>query len=278
MKNLIHLTRPKHWVKNLLVFSPIFFSGQLFNIEKLRISFLVFFVFCVSASLVYVINDLFDRKHDQSHPIKKTRPIAAGQISISKIVVLIIVLFLFSNTIMWFYVPKSFLYVYIYIALNIAYSMYLKDVPIVDITIISIFYVLKILAGGADTSIVVSNWLILCVFFGSIFLTTAKRMAEHKAGVQRRVLKKYNALTLQTFLTISAVLMLGTYAIYTVLGQPKEAFVYSVLFVMMVVFRYIMIGDTTTKSEYPEILLVTDWFILVNILCWICYSYLVLYL
>ena len=174
---------PWQWIKNLLVFAPVFFVGGILNDVLLANTFIAFITFCLASGGVYALNDIFDEDQDRLHPKKIQRPIASGKVSrkgaywfIGILAILIAVLFYFS--------PALILPVGFYIILNGAYSVWLKHIAVVDILCVSIFYLLRIFAGATAISVSPSPWLLLCVLFGSLFVIIGKRRAEYRHDVR----------------------------------------------------------------------------------------------
>lgn len=199
MKNYLKLIRVKHWLKNFLVVLPLFFSINLFNTNLIYKCIIAFIIFSFSSSIVYIINDLSDLEKDKLHPIKKYRPLAANKISkknaISIIIILILLLvpligllYKLQNNIFVILIPI------IYIVVNILYTKLLKNVPIIDVTIIVIGFLLRVLYGGVSIDVQVSKYLYLMIIFGSYFLGFGKRRNEIiKNGYKsRKVLSMYN--------------------------------------------------------------------------------------
>ena len=177
----IKLMRIKHYLKNFLIFIPLIFNGDFFNLEKIGITFLGFISFCLISSAVYCINDLKDLEDDKKHPIKKNRPIASGQVSKKGAIIFMILLFLISIITMIPIIQISIIPIIIeliYFALNIAYSCGLKRIPIVDVVILVSGFIIRLLFGAAITSIEISNWLYLTVMAGSFYLGFGKRRNE----------------------------------------------------------------------------------------------------
>lgn len=212
MKEFLKLIRIKHWLKNILVFLPIFFSINILDPKYIKLSILAFIVFCLSSSIVYIINDLKDLEKDKNHPIKKERPLASGVISKNQAILTIIILsiilvittvFLYTivNSILVFIIPV------IYIVMNILYSYILKDIPIIDVGIIVLGFVLRVMYGGIVTDIEVSKYLYLMIIFGAFFLGFGKRRNEiiKNGSKSRKSLDLYN----KDFLDKNMYVMLG---------------------------------------------------------------------
>ena len=158
MNKYIKLIRVKHWLKNFLVFLPIFFSLNLFNINYIILTTLAFIVFCFTSSIVYILNDISDIEKDKLHPVKKFRPLASGEISKKKAYIVIGILSVIIAVIMLFFYSKTnnifvVLIPLIYIVLNILYSKKLKNVPIIDVVILVSGFVLRVMYGGVAINV-----------------------------------------------------------------------------------------------------------------------------
>jgi len=273
----LKILRPLHWIKNLFVFVPIFFAKEIFVMEEFINATLAFIVFCFTASSLYIVNDIVDRREDQKHPQKKLRPIAAGKIAIWEALLISFFLISLSLLIIYFFIPQTFWVILIYIVLNLLYSFYLKHIVIFDILTISSFYLLRVIGGGMATFIPISRWLILCTIFLTLFIIIGKRMAELRQINKRKVLYYYDIYFLGQLLIVSAGLTIIAYGLYSVLGSPSPLAVYSIFFVLVGIFRYLFIIHSSAVSEFPEKIIVSDKVILGSVLSWIVYLYLILY-
>lgn len=212
MRNYLKLIRVKHWLKNILIFLPIFFSINILNLNYLKISSLAFIIFCLSSSIVYIINDIKDIDKDKNHPIKKYRPLASGKVTKNKAFIILIVLIIMNLLLMtYLYININSVLVYvvpiIYIVINILYSFILKDIPIIDVGVIVLGFVLRVMYGGITTNIEVSKYLYLMIIFGAFFLAFGKRRNEilKNGSKSRRSLNIYN----KEFLDKNMYVMLG---------------------------------------------------------------------
>ena len=183
MRKYLKLIRVKHWLKNILIFLPIFFSINILNLNYLKISSLAFIIFCLSSSIVYIINDIKDIEKDKNHPIKKYRPLASGKVTKNKAFILLVFLVIIDLLLMtYLYININSVLVYvvpiIYIVINILYSFILKDIPIIDVGVIVLGFVLRVMYGGITTNIEVSKYLYLMIIFGAFFLAFGKRRNE----------------------------------------------------------------------------------------------------
>jgi 4-hydroxybenzoate polyprenyltransferase len=172
VKQIFSLLRIKDWIKNLFVFLPAFFSGLILEPNVFKASCIAFLLFSLSASLIYIINDYVDRAQDKLHPLKKDRPIASGKITpkgaliiagILALVITILGLYSFSLLLL--------LPLLLYIILNLGYSFGLKHIPILDVSIIAIGFILRVVFGGLATGIFVSKWAFLLTFFSSVSIS-----------------------------------------------------------------------------------------------------------
>lgn len=168
------MLRPKQWIKNLLIFLPAIAAHQL---DK-PILIPTVIVWCLMASSVYIMNDLFDKKNDQRHPIKKNRPIASGKISATMAIIVALILLVLTFLIAIVTSINLVIICLIYLGLNIIYTTVLKKSPIIDIVILSSFYLLRIFTGGWVANIPITSWLLLFSFFLFLSLSILKRYLE----------------------------------------------------------------------------------------------------
>lgn len=159
IRNYIKLMRVHHYIKNVLLFVALGCSGQLLNIEKLYSAIWGFLAFCMISSVIYVINDIKDREKDRIHPTKCRRPIASGKISVKSAYILAAILFLSSMLYNYLvFRPLSSILLITYFALNIAYSFELKNKPLIDVTILTSGFLLRVVYGAVIADIAISNW------------------------------------------------------------------------------------------------------------------------
>lgn len=257
MRQYLKLIRPFHWVKNFLIFVPLFFSGQLLNERKILLSVLGFIAFSFVASSVYIINDIQDADKDRKHPKKRFRPIASGKISKRNATVFLCFLLIISMLIM-FYLAKqngnilaSFGLPIFYLLMNIAYSNGLKNIPLVDVIIIAIGFVIRLLYGGVLTAIPISDSLLLTVISASMFLGFGKRRNELKKGTStRKVLKAYSMEFLDKIMYVFIALTLVFYSLWAIDGKTS-LLVYTVPVAMIIVADYCLIIESGNSDGDP---------------------------
>ena len=197
IKNIIKLLRPKHSIKNLLIFLPLIFGLRNLTLQDFRSSIAGFFVFCLVASSIYIINDYKDIEKDRLHPVKKYRPLASGAVTRKEAWITLTVLLILAITIAiaFRFSGISIALIMTYFLLNLFYSLGLKNLPIIDITILASGFLIRLFLGSSLTNIAISALLYLVVMSGAFYLGISKRYNEiTKTGSQTRaVLKKYNA-------------------------------------------------------------------------------------
>jgi 4-hydroxybenzoate polyprenyltransferase len=273
MIGLLQALRPKQWTKNLLLFAGVLFSRQLSDGGLLLRAAAGFLAFSLLSGSVYLLNDLMDVEADRHHPKKRQRPIASGRLPVGAAWMLAPVLWAASGAIGW-WLGTSFLFVAaIYLVTNVAYSFGLKHQVILDVFLVALGFVLRAIAGvellrPLAPGTVLSPWLIMCTFFGALFLATSKRRREQvNAGTQavgqRAVLRRYTPELLDVMITVSAATTLVSYALYTIWPATvakfgTEALLYTVPFVAFGVFRYLFLVRVSETVEDPSTVLLSD--------------------
>lgn len=287
MINYIRLIRPKDWAKNLFLFVPLFFAGLFFNPEMLLRLLGGFFCFSLVASSIYIFNDFRDIEDDKKHPVKKMRPLAAGAVSKTSALVLAFVFFLAGFVFAWMIGDKFMFVLGIYFVLNLFYSIGLKNIPILDIFIIAIGFVLRIKAGAVIAKIGLSEWLVIMVFLLALFMAVAKRRDDvvlklSSGSDMRKAVKGYNLDFINTALSLICAVIIVAYFMYTtspeIINRLKTyRLYYTCLFVLAGIFRYLQLIYIQGDSQSPTKILYKDRFIQVTIVLWIISFYLILY-
>jgi 4-hydroxybenzoate polyprenyltransferase len=265
--------RPKQWTKNLLVFAGLVFSQHLGDWPLVVRSIAGFLSFSLLAGSVYVLNDLRDVEADRQHPKKRRRPIASGRLPVGVAWVLLVPTVLVAGVIAWWLGTGFVLTAAAYLAVNFAYSYGLKHQVVLDVFLIAIGFVLRAIAGvqllvPVTTGIELSPWLLVCTFFGALFLALAKRRREivnagSNAALQREVLNAYTPEVLDGMVLISAAASVMGYALYTIWPATvakfhTEALLYTVPFVSYGIFRYLYLVRVAETTEDPSMVLLTD--------------------
>ena len=260
------LFRVGHYIKNLFVFAPLFFVFQ-FDFPSIVKASIAFLLFCLVASAVYVMNDIFDKKADRKHPIKKNRAIASGEISIKKALIFVFVLVVFGLLGAISINLKLFYILVLYFIMNIFYSAFLKYIPVVDVVIISFGFLFRILAGSYVVNILASDWILGMTFVLALFLGLSKRrgdllLSEGKADVSKN-LQLYSYKILDRLLIVLSIIIISCYICYTFseevivrIGSPY-VFITSV-WVVLGIYRYINIVFSNTKYSDPTAVILRD--------------------
>ncbi len=280
LRDFIRLTRPHHWIKNLLIFAPPFFGGTFLIDWDLFLKMVqAFFAFSFVSSTGYIINDLMDARTDRLHPKKRFRPIALGSVSTSQAVALVFIIFALSIGLSLRFGGVFLLIIVFYLILSLAYSFFIQHIVILDAFSIALGFVLRIEAGGKASKIGISSWLFLTTFLLSLLLAFGKRRFELESSGGstsfRRVLSEYKTGFLDTVLSIFATTAIVTYSIYAVDRGPKE-FIITVPFVCYGVLRYMYLVQTDTSGDPTEALLKDKW-LFICVLLWIIVTALIIY-
>ncbi len=246
---------------------------------------MAFIGFCLLSSAVYIINDLFDRKEDRQHPVKKHRPVAEGIISPVSAMTTAILLVVSGLAAVLFLGTSVVIAMLIYLFINILYSSTIKHIPILDVLFISFGFILRVAGGGAAISVVPSYWLILCTLMIAMFLGFAKRRVELltvniKQNNSRPVLKDYSIAFLDQVIPVVTGATIISYALYTVdehtlsvLGS--RAMLITLPFVVYGLIRYLYIIYHLKKISDPAEILIRDIPTIINLLLWVLASVLV---
>ncbi|RAW01347.1 decaprenyl-phosphate phosphoribosyltransferase [Pseudochryseolinea flava] len=287
MKHFVSLIRMKHWVKNGFVFIPAFFGGVLFNQDNLVLLIAGFFCFSFVASAIYVINDYRDIEVDRNHPEKKNRPLASGAIS-PTVGFIVATIFLIAGIALAFFVNTDFLYIILtYLVINLGYSLGLKNISILDIMMVASGFLLRTIAGGVIIDISLSQWLLIMVFLGALFIALAKRLddlilAEQSGTISRKV-KNYNLNFVYSGITMISGVSMVSYIMYTISAEVTERLhsdhlYFTSIFVVAGILRYLQISLVEKNSGSPTKILLTDRFLITTILCWILSFYVIIYM
>jgi 4-hydroxybenzoate polyprenyltransferase len=282
VKPFIQCLRPKQWTKNLIVLAAAVFSINIITWQQFGIALLAFALFCLMSGCVYVLNDYMDRDRDKLHPDKCRRPIASGKLTTHTAIIAGSALFVVT-TFGAFLVNNVFLYLLlIYFAINIAYSLYLKHIVILDVMIIAAGFVLRAIGGGIAINVPVTPWFILCTLLLSLFLAIGKRrnevfMLEDKGESHRKVLRRYSLPLLDQLTSIVTTATIMSYALYTFTsGKPVEMMC-TIPLVIYGMFRYLYLVHIEKKGGAPEKILLHDKPILYTVILYLALVIAILY-
>ena len=259
--------RPKQWPKNGFLLAALVFDRQLLHWEYLGRSIAALLLFCLLSSAIYIYNDIRDITADRKHPTKRFRPIAAGELSLPAAYLAAIILLGIVFPISYLLSPQFFYFTFLYMLLSLAYSIWLKHLPIVDIIVLASFYVVRVGAGVVVVQVAqFSPWLFVFTTFLALFLGVGKRRAELSllAGgpnVTRKSLGGYSLPLLDQWITITSTLTIMTYSLYTFFGPgmpPNHWMMLTIPFVIYGVFRYMFLVLVEQCGGSPEEVLISD--------------------
>lgn len=281
INTIFQLMRPHHYIKNSFVFIGVIFSHQ-WHYHHLMNALYVFCVFCLISSSVYILNDIVDIEKDKQHPKKCQRPLPSGKISIRYACGVLAVLMLGAFIGALCISLKVLLFVLSYFLLNVFYSLWLKNIVILDIFTISMGFMCRILAGTLGLGIMPSQWLLLCGFMITLFLGFSKRFSEmnsleqstHTIGTTRIVLKDYSIAVLERFMTICATCTIMCYGLYTVAPETLAIhgnvnMIYSLPIVVYGVLRYLYLVCVCQQGGDTSRDIVTDKHMYVTLIIWL---------
>jgi decaprenyl-phosphate phosphoribosyltransferase len=259
---VIKAMRPRQWVKNLLVLAaPLAALGRGVHYDNYQVLIhvaIAFVVFCLAASSIYLVNDVRDVEADRAHPTKRFRPIASGVVPPWLAYTLATVLAAASLGLSWLATPNLAVVMAVYIVMQLAYCFGLKHQAVLDICIVSSAYLLRAIAGGAATNIALSQWFLLVMAFGSLFMVAGKRyaelqLAEHTGAKIRKSLESYTPTYLRFVWTLSAtavVLCYGSWAFERDAESPSGSwFAISMIPFTIAILRYAVDGGMAGEPE-----------------------------
>lgn len=302
---ILKLMRPRQWTKNIALFAAITLGGKLGNIDTLITVISSFFAFCLLSSTTYIINDIFDVNKDRLHPFKRSRPIAAGTISIAEAVVLVIIFLAVSLFVAASIDPIFFLISLIYIVLQLAYSYIFKALAVFDIVFIAVGFILRVLAGEVISGYHISVWLLLTTISLSLFLAVGKRRSEltllrnlktTKIEEVRKALSHYSETLLDAFSTMFVTSTFIFYSMFTYYEKQATKPMWQIFMpeylpddlerkwlmitiapVVYGLMRYMQDIYERNEGESPERIILSDKPLLISVLIWVVLVLIIIY-
>jgi 4-hydroxybenzoate polyprenyltransferase len=288
LKEFIRLIRPTQWIKNGVVLAGLIFAGKASTLGMTGKALAAMVAFCLMSSAVYIFNDIIDRDRDRLHPLKKNRPLAAGKISLTSALIASILLALIGLTISYSANHNLLIVSGAYIALNILYSLILKNIVIIDVMTIAAGFVLRAVAGAVAIGVEFSGWLLVATFVLALFLGLGKRRHEltflqDGAGSHRKILEKYSPYLLDQLIGVVTASTVITYLFYTLSTDiatklHTRNLYMTIPFVIYGIFRYLYLVHKEDQGGSPTTLLLTDWPLLVDVLLWLASVIVILYI
>jgi 4-hydroxybenzoate polyprenyltransferase len=274
---LVKTMRPHQWIKNILVYVPLVFDRKLTDIPSLIQTTVGFVLFCLIASVVYIVNDITDLEADRNHPKKRNRPMASGDLSVSVAVITAIILLLLIFPLAYWLAPSFALVLASYFILNLLYSKWLKHIPIIDVFVLASFYVLRVVAGLTLIEVErFSPWLYMVTSLLALYIGLGKRRAElvlleGNANQHRRVLEGYTIPILDQFITIVSAMTIIAYSLYTFSAPnlpENHAMMLTIPFAIYGVFRYLYLIQIKKVGGAPEEILLSDRPLQITVFLW----------
>lgn len=292
MLQYIHLLRPQQWLKNLFVFAPLFFGGQFFDKGCFLSTLAMTIAFCLASGAVYCLNDIVDAEFDRSNPLKNNRPVASGAVSLIEAKWIMVGCLLLSFAILiqlLSYLSSLILFPLIfYLAINVAYSLKLKQYAIIDIVCIAVGFVLRVLAGGLVSGTWLSHWILIMTFLLTFFLAITKRVGEMwhwqdvgswigpkpKEANTRKSLEGYNLHFAYAIMAVMVSVIIVCYILYTfdtdVISRMGTPYIYvTSIWVLIGLVRYMQLIMVFHKSEGPTTIFLGDVFLLMCAVGWL---------
>ncbi len=278
--------RPQQWIKNFFIFAPLVFSRNLLQANAVLAATATFVVFCIVSSAHYIFNDLMDIEEDKLHPIKSRRPLASGRLKKSSAVAAMLVLAALGLGLAAAIGLPILIVSLVYLVLQVAYSIRLKHVVILDVFVVAAGFVIRVVAGGLAIKVMISSWLLICTMLLALFLAMSKRrhelvLLDSGAAQHRPILKEYNTYLLDQMISVVTASTLVAYCLYTISEETVAKFgtrrlIWTVPFVLYGIFRYLYLIHQKNEGGSPEHLILKDKPLLADIFCWIIAAGLIL--
>lgn len=289
----LQLIRPRQWVKNFFVAAPLLFGLKLFDLESLSKVCLGFIIFCLLASSIYILNDLCDIEADRNHHKNKNRPLASGTLRIQHAFIMLGILMgmlciLIAVTLQNNFITKDFYFIAcLYFVINLGYSFGLKHIALFEMFLVAMGYILRVIAGCILVAVSPSPWILVVTFVAAMLIVSGKRRAEivhtheHKTP-GRKSIAKYNLAFLDSMIAIFGTSSIITYMLYTLSPEAMilhhtPYLIYTSIFVMFGVTRYILLIKMHKDAESPTDLITSDWGICATVILWVISLILIFY-
>ncbi|NIM90431.1 MAG: decaprenyl-phosphate phosphoribosyltransferase [Candidatus Aminicenantes bacterium] len=288
IKDIIRSMRPHQWTKNFFIYAALIFSQNIFNLPLLLKTTIAFSAFCLISSALYVFNDLKDLEEDKLHPLKSKRPIASGKIKKSTALLMIVILGLLGFSSAFTLNKNYFIIILVYFLIQMAYSLKLKHIVILDVFVVALGFLIRVVAGGLAIEVSLSSWLLICTILLALFLALSKRrhelvLLEDEASDHRPILEEYSPYLLDQMIAVVTASTVIAYCLYTISEETVTKFgtsnlIFTVPFVLYGIFRYLYLIHQKSEGGSPEALIIKDKPLLIDIFLWIAAAVIILYL
>lgn len=275
------LVRPRQWIKNGFVLAPLLFSGRAFDLQAVTAGFSTFIAFCLLASAGYILNDMIDREADRLHPAKRRRPLASGRVKSGYAIALAAGLSALGLVTAFTVSPSLGTVGLSYLLLAVAYSVRLKHLIILDVFAIATFYLMRLIGGSVAIDVRPSIWLLICGGLLALYLAFAKRRHEllilgGTSSNHRTVLRDYSPVFVDQMSVVLLSVTIVAYLMYTISSETSarvgsDLLVYSTVFVLYGVFRYMYLVHRRGAGGNPTETLLTDRALLLAVAGWLTY-------
>jgi len=267
--SFFRLLRLRQWTKNLLVFAALIFAERYADPTSWLRAGLAFFAFSLASSAGYILNDWMDRERDRAHPLKRLRPIASGAVRPASALAASVALTIFSLAIAGAVNRSLLAVILVYLLTSSLYSLGLKNLSVVELLLVSLNYVLRVVAGAVALPVTISPWLLVGTLLLALVIVLGKRRAELFAEDPRPVLQSYTAVLLDQWLAIASAAAIVSYAIYSFQAHPDVPLYYTLPLVIFGVFRYLFLIYSRGLGAIPDKELLTDGQLLATVLLWV---------
>ena len=279
MKTILISTRPRQWLKNLFVFAPLIFGLKLTCLTALMQAVTAAILFTLTAAGVYLVNDVLDIEKDRKHPLKRSRPIAAGSLNLHSALLVSAVFFFVAILTSYLLEPLLTLILAAYILSNWLYSKFLKQMIIIDAMCFAWFFLLRIIAGAVVVGVKPSHWILICSALLTLFLAFGKRYHELRllkkaANKHRAVLMRYSRPFLEQMMAVTTASLVVFYTLYTIDAHTiritgDRRMLFTVPFVYYGIFRYLYNIYYFEKGGDPTEVVLWDRKLQITIALWL---------
>lgn len=277
LKNYLLLLRASHWTKSVFVLLGCFYSQSLVYLLPALLASLAF---CLISSAVYIYNDIEDRSEDILHPYKCKRPLARDSVLVSEAIIIMFVLLLSGLVLGWMISKQLAIILTIYLVINVAYNHVLKLIPVLDVTCITVGFMLRVLAGTIGIGLPLSKWLLMGTTLLSVFIALNKRRLEMQLGLKhatRDISKKYNPVLLHWLIVGVGLACFFTYLAYIIFPQNQSFyFILTLPFAAFALRRFAWLATQDVNNDDPVNVFLSDTLSRINLWCFVILTFMAL--
>ncbi|NOY88488.1 MAG: decaprenyl-phosphate phosphoribosyltransferase [FCB group bacterium] len=281
------MARPSQWLKNGIVLAALIFAGAVMQLDKVITAIWAMAIFCLLSSVIYYFNDLIDCEIDKRHPIKKKRPLASGAVSKKTAILVMLLLLVIALYLSWLVNFNFFLISVVFVVFNFLYTIWLKQIVIIDVMSIAISFIIRAYAGALAIDVPASKWLLINTLLLALFLGFGKRryeliFLEQDASMHRKILDKYSPYLLDQLIGVVTPAVVVIYMLYTFSPEVSnklgtQNLFLTIPFVIYGIFRYLYLIHKEEQGGSPTEVLINDKPILITVILWIITVIIILY-